>query len=89
MYRFLSEFTGLPEEQVEMECGECRFLLSAVLQFVLAADHSPEVEMERVECPIEPSSSCEGQRHVPRQCTAVLPAAACAAGAACPPDNHA
>lgn len=22
MYRFLSEFTGLPEEQVEMECGE-------------------------------------------------------------------
>ena len=22
MYRFLSEATGLPEEQVEMECGE-------------------------------------------------------------------
>jgi len=22
MYRFLSESTGLPEEQVEMECGE-------------------------------------------------------------------
>lgn len=22
MYRFLSEFTGLPEEQVEMECGK-------------------------------------------------------------------
>ena len=23
MYRFLSEATGLTEEQVEMECGEC------------------------------------------------------------------
>lgn len=23
LYRFLSEFTGLPTEQVEMECGEC------------------------------------------------------------------
>lgn len=22
MYRFLSEFTGLPTDQVEMECGE-------------------------------------------------------------------
>lgn len=22
LYRFLSEFTGLPTEQVEMECGE-------------------------------------------------------------------
>ena len=24
MYRFLSEATGLSEEQIEMECGECR-----------------------------------------------------------------